>query len=614
MKKSRPRRDWPLRWKFALVYVACVVLPLGIAFSFFYANAVERLKNSHLQATRALLEQVRKELSLQVEMARSVADGLWGDLRITEALDAEPVNTSQQWDDRRMIDAALLGYRNAHWELSEIRIYHDNPYLFRGGRVLYVAPAADGSTPWPKGLEQTRPVLELRTGTLKNKPAAFLVRALHSTTDQYRKVLRLDLDMDRLDLALRNRSVGQTQARLQLVGPDGITYAASPEWRQVPPDAGEEVLDRYEDRFPEQSLLSGWTLQTVVLGSDLIDEMRLLRNRFLQMLLICAFIATSVMVLFARSITKRLVLLSKTMKGSESQRLLFVPQQHGNDEIAQTIRQYNRMAERTNRLIDEVYRLGMQKNAIALEQAKAELQFLQAQVNPHFLNNVLNTIQSKCLLRDEVETASVIQSLARLFRRMVAAGADRITVREELAVVREYLLIQSYRFEDRLIWDLDVPPDVQDLMLPKMVVQILVENASVHGIERKRNKGHIRVKLRATDTCLLIRVSDNGAGIPEETLAQLQGMIKRTVPGEPLVEEDSSGAFDLREVGLKESHGQDSDQRTDVGQEHLGLDNIRRRLALYYGQAARLRIRSREGIGTTVEMRIPRETGMRGKT
>ena len=200
---------------------------------------------------------------------------------------------------------------------------------------------------------------------------------------------------------------------------------------------------------------------------------------------------------------------------------------------------------------------------------RTELALLQAQINPHFLYNTMDTIIWLIEADKQQEAVEMVSNLSSFFRHSLSRGEDVITLAEEERHVRSYLQIQHARYQDIMEYILDIDPGLHDAMLPKLTLQPLVENALYHGIKLKRAKGTIRITATPADGCVLLRVEDNGVGITPQRLAQLRDAME---------------------------------QQERVG---FGLSAVNQRLRLQFGPEYGLRLDSEEGQGTTVTARIP---------
>nr|MBR4280610.1 sensor histidine kinase [Clostridia bacterium] len=208
---------------------------------------------------------------------------------------------------------------------------------------------------------------------------------------------------------------------------------------------------------------------------------------------------------------------------------------------------------------------------------RAELELLQAQINPHFLYNTLDSIA--ILAEDEraEDVVTMVTSLSTFFRNSLNKGNDILTLGAECSQVKSYLEIQQIRYSDILRYEIDVPQELMDCMVPKLILQPLVENALYHGIKNRRGMGTIHVTGEERDGNLLLKVTDNGAGMDEERVRELQ-----------------AGIYEDKHTGL-------------------GLVNVHKRIRLYCGAPYGLSFESASGKGTVVSVLLPMNRGMAEK-
>ncbi|MEY8317074.1 sensor histidine kinase [Oscillospiraceae bacterium 50-58] len=200
---------------------------------------------------------------------------------------------------------------------------------------------------------------------------------------------------------------------------------------------------------------------------------------------------------------------------------------------------------------------------------RTELALIQAQVNPHFLYNTMDTIIWLIEAEKTEEAVEMVSNLSAFFRHSLSRGQDIITLREEEEHVCSYLQIQQARYKDIMRYTVNIAPELRSAMIPKLTLQPLVENALYHGVKLKRGLGHIYVTGRGEGDEILLQVTDDGVGIPPEWLAQLTRSIE---------------------------------QGERVG---FGLSTVHERVQLFFGPSYGLSISSQPGAGTTISIRIP---------
>lgn len=278
---------------------------------------------------------------------------------------------------------------------------------------------------------------------------------------------------------------------------------------------------------------------------------------------------------FNRSFTQRISELSKVFETVGGEHLVPISYVRGKDEIGSLMRNYNRMVARTNELIQIVYKNKIKEQEMLVERQNAELLALHSQINPHFLFNALESIRMHSLLKNEYETADMVEKLALMQRQYVEWGNDSVEIRREMEFVRAYLGLQKYRFGERLSYSLEVEEDCLDIKIPKMTVVTFVENACVHGIEAKTAPGWIFVRICQKQKALYLEVEDTGCGM------------------------DASQMQELKERMLNAS----IDMLKDGGR--VGIINACLRLKMVFGEQVAFDIEGEQGVGTTVSIRMP---------
>jgi two-component system, sensor histidine kinase YesM len=238
------------------------------------------------------------------------------------------------------------------------------------------------------------------------------------------------------------------------------------------------------------------------------------------------------------------------------------------DEITELGMSFNIMIGRIRELLDA--KVKEQENL-----KMAELRTLQAQINPHFLYNTLDTIIWMSESKKNDQVIEIVKAMSNFFRISLSKGKDWITIAEEMYRTASYLTIQKMRYHDIMDYRIELDPGVSDYTVLKLVLQPLVENALYHGIKNKRQSGTITVRAKQKDENeVLLEVEDDGIGFTPEKLAKLQAEL-----------EDYSG-----------------DIRMESG---FGIGNVNQRIKLYYGKQYGLSIRSVYNVGTCVTLVMP---------
>ncbi|WP_294799051.1 sensor histidine kinase [uncultured Eubacterium sp.] len=281
-------------------------------------------------------------------------------------------------------------------------------------------------------------------------------------------------------------------------------------------------------------------------------------------LLFSAFMSAVIYFLLSRTVTRPVRRLVASMQKFEKQAETFeYKADMSNVAEFQTLStSFEHMVLMIQSLVEKVH-----NEEIVLR--KTELKALQAQINPHFLYNTLDSIQWMCEQDNSKDAVKMVGALAKLFRISISHGNEFITISDELKHAESYLIIQSYRYKNQFTYSFDVDKSVLDCMCNKITIQPFIENAIYHGLDRMVDEGEIKIIVERRGKDIAIIVKDNGLGMTEE---QCKAVLQK---------------------GRSDSKG-------------IGVKNVDDRLKIYFGEEYGITIDSELDVGTTVTIKIPK--------
>ena len=312
--------------------------------------------------------------------------------------------------------------------------------------------------------------------------------------------------------------------------------------------------------------MSPWYLRTWSSKSVALEAPNQMLKRISIIILAACLFTFGFCLLLAQQVTKPVKRMREAMryygKGDFSAKVEI----RGSDELAELSQGMNDMSEQISDLFDRIKTEESQTR-------KLELQTLVYQINPHFLYNTLDSINAIARQHDDREIAEIVTSLSRLFRLGLHQGEEFVTVRDELAHIQYYLVIQKVRFGNQLQWTIDVDDAILDLKICKFILQPIVENAIYYGVKSREEGGRIHIVGKRSGDDLSFTVEDFGEGmLPEELEGVRLRISVKTIP-----EGQTSG---------------------------FGLWNVNQRLKIYYGRDSGVHIVSVPGQGTKVTLRL----------
>ena len=309
----------------------------------------------------------------------------------------------------------------------------------------------------------------------------------------------------------------------------------------------------------------GWLLCTMVDNKQIHSHTLILMRNILIFWIVLLILAIIISYFLSYSLVKPLEALKDNMKEVEKGNMVLLPLDNKNDDFYHFKTSYNNMLEKISDIIDTIYKEQTSKR-------NAELLALQSQINPHFLYNTLDTLKWIALDYDAFEISDIVSSLSSFFRISLSDGNKIIKLEDEFEHSKNYLEIQRMRYSDILTYEINLDSSIKTSKTLKIIVQPLIENSLYHGIKNTSKKGIININGFLEDCFIVIKVEDNGIGIPEEKLINIISNLKNNIQSD-----------------------------------HYGLYNINERLKIKYGALASLNIESTYGSGTLITIKFPNE-------
>lgn len=340
-----------------------------------------------------------------------------------------------------------------------------------------------------------------------------------------------------------------------------------------------------EEHFVSKGILTSnnWRLYLLKPQKELFSNINHLRFIICGLTILLTGICMIIVIMISTQMTrslKRLAVQMNQMKEGNLDARFYYPYK---DEVGSLSKTFNFMADEVQNLVGQqnkyIQTLKEERDytaEIQRQKRQAELRALQAQINPHFLYNTLNMITWQAASQGADEISELSNSLGKFFRLSLSKGAEIITLRNEIEHIKSYLSIQEIRYAGQLCYQIQVPEEVLECKIVKLVLQPLVENAIYHGIKLKESMGHIEILVHPENSLLKIEVCDDGPGISPEALMHMNAV--------------------LAKGGASQGDG-------------YGIYNVNERIKMYFGAEYGLHYESREGFWTRAWLTIPQEGG-----
>jgi two-component system sensor histidine kinase YesM len=547
----------------------------------------ESALNEAIEQTEKNVERVRLRTAEVLNVSVELSNRLSLDSRLEDVANRRYETTYEVVETYREYDT-IRTFLDFNKEVSKIKLYVDNPTIISNWE-LFPLEESTKNTFWYQSALSGRGLngwYYFQDVTRSFNSKLSLIRKVNFPEYRSEGVLVIDVNTDYINSILRQESfetvildenkmivasnrpgmIGRLLDETHLA--KGIAFKESGTHEVMINNKDSRVF--IEEFVPETSYNKLKVISVFSIDSIMSEANRISYVGF-TVILISFIIALLLIYIICSILVKRLLGLSKQITkvstGNFDSALLV----DGNDEIGQLSRQFNQMVYNIKELMSEVEHSHEQKNQLEVKQNEIKLKMLASQINPHFLYNALESIRMKAHIRGEKEIAQTVKLLGKLMRKNLEISGKLSLLEDEIEMVRCYLEIQKFRHDERLEYELDLDPKAMQTLIPPLIIQPLVENAVIHGLERKNQGGKITVRVKIADRFLEIEVLDNGVGIPEEKL-------------------------DAIRLFLDNQEGN-----------RIGLSNVHQRIQLTYGTNYGLRIDSGDNTGTKISFIIPRE-------
>ena len=580
-----------IRQQLYTIYFAALFLPIMIIGIFLLMNTYTLLANYHrdlLESDNLRVKNVLFEITTQVY---NISENLIFDENVKEVLSTDyeqRTNLIQKAGNLTVVDNNAQN----HAEIEGIEIYTDNP-TFTDYKQFYKADEDIQKSDWyQKAISQSSVFWIPMTTTDKYGNEYWnlsLVRRIPLTDAEYNAVLVIKIS----DNYLRTRINSQEYAAMVSVNEGEVFFNSDRSQYGIKQKVSIDYDENYYQYtgtkkingvtyFVDVSTLNLYQSDSRLYICTMNDQGYVSIKRILTicvLILAVAILIPGIIIhYFTEYFTSRVLILRKAMHQASNEDYDIRSFIQGEDEISEAFSDLEIMIQNIKKKDADMYEAQINKAELLNEQQVMEFKMLASQINPHFLYNTLETIRMKAFKANDREVARAIKLLGKSMRYVLEnTGTSFTTLSKELEHIKVYLDIQKLRFTDKFDSEIEVMEDIDPgkLLILPLLLQPVVENAILHGLEEKEKGGLIHILVRkqlGEEELLCIEVSDNGNGMTEEALAFLQSTIEE------------------KDISRNKS---------------IGLYNINQRIKLTYGQKYGVKICSNIEEGTRVSLFIP---------
>lgn len=589
--------------KLILIYIVSFLLPMVLITGTLTAGLYARLTAKEFAQAETNVTRLESRINDTLNKAVDLSARIYVNDSIHRIVMNDYKSTLSIYRDYERL-AFLDDYLRSYPEIASVRLYVNNPTLLDNSFFVRETEAIRFSD-WYRRAEVLDGKLfwAWRTDDISGEPCLSLVRLVRQPkTFTYIGILCINLEGDRMDgiladepydtyIALDGSVVfgkgevgGETLTKLI---PEGLRRAAGSKRLENVRIGSSPVAVFVKSFSPKSGLFDFFQIVEAVPMSEMMNETIGLTVRTAILIAVAFGLSAAFISYFSRYFWHRVNLVrNEILKVVQNDFTLAGIR--GNDEIADIHRALGETVANIKTLINEVYRRNVERERLLSRQKDIQFKMLASQINPHFLYNTLETIRMKALENGDREVATTVKLLARILRHNLSATDNPVSLVSELEAVGSYLDIQHIRFGERVTYDIDCTCDVTNYAILPLLIQPIVENSFIHGLEDTVEGGFIYVWIGIDGGALRIIVRDNGKGIPENRLKELKEAI----------------ASARREGGQAQGEAVEL-RRKERGGGSIGLVNIDERIKLYYGDPWGIDVECPETGGTIVTVRLP---------
>lgn len=580
--------DMSLTTKLSISFFIAVIIPLLLLGNYLIYELRSAAYENAVSVSQANVERVKSRTSEVLKTAIKVSNQFMLDNQLKKILNTHYLTTFEIVTAYNNYDK-FEQYLDAYKELLNIRIYMKNPTLISNWHIFQVEQDITEQF-WYEVALESRGLINwyyIPDPTRDGEQFLSLVRSINYIDYDSSAVIVITINTDYLQEILN-----QEQSPLLLVDENNFVIASNRKifiGKKLDEILGPDIVHdlkpgTYSGQVDGQKseiyidLLLPETSQNELKFISIIPEEMIMRdaNRFVKLgsfvMSVSILIAIGLIFFFSRLLSGRFITLNNRIdqvaKGDFAAPIVI----HGNDEIGQLSRQVDRMVKNILSLMNEVEQA--QRENFELEKRQQEIRFkmLASQINPHFLFNTLESLRMKSLMKGDREIAEIIKKLGKLIRYSISVTGEMVTLQSEIEFVQHYLDIQKFRYGERLSYKLDIDPLSKHVLIHPLIIQPIVENAVIHGLQDKVGGGTVIIRTKVIDSYLHVVVQDDGIGIPADRLRRIQKSLQH----------------------LDENNGN-----------RIGLINVNHRLIISSGAESSLNIESKENKGTMVSFKLP---------
>lgn len=575
-----------IRTKLIISYLSIVIVTVLIVGVYLISRMNNIVVENAIKEGRYNNNSVKSRMEEVLKLAINTSDMIYQDDNLHSMLKREYDNYGQVVSAYNEY-TILRDYLKYYNEFNGVEMYVDNDTLLSATGIFKVTDEIRESSWYKKAIEDKGIITWLyKKDETTGNYSLSLVRAINSTSKGHIGVLVISINPNYLadivnderyktSILVDGRVIYSNDLKVGEIADLGRSEAEASYYYEINEEFDENGDHLILNTFKLDKSFNNTFQVLVNVPVDIITmESSTVINKGILIIGVAIMSSLIVILYFSKNFSDRINILRSEMHKVVKGNFNIKKSMDGNDEISEVYDDLYIMMESINKLIDEVYIRKIQQEKLMVKQKEAEFKMLASQINPHFLYNTLETIRMRAFCSGDRELASIVKKLGKIMRRNLEVSNQNVSFESELELVKNYLEIQELRFKGKVEHEFNIEVNAKKYNILPLLLQPIVENAFVHGLEGTKEKGKIIVSAFEDFGYLLVEISDNGCGMPRERLEFINDNLGKT-------------------------------NKKENGHQSIGMGNINERIKIFYGDKYGIHVFSEVNVGTKVVLVLP---------
>ncbi|SHL08710.1 two-component system, sensor histidine kinase YesM [Anaerocolumna jejuensis DSM 15929] len=573
-----------IMYKLLLVYVIIGTLPLTLLSSYMIYSTKKMIMAQHNNQVAAENRRVRNILFNTIYLATNISDSILYDRDLIKLLKENYASEEAVYKAYRSYEA-IDSIIKSYTEISNIQIYVTNKTLITSGSFVRVDGQTASSNWYKEVKDSPGKLLWVYDDTADAESSLRLIRRMPLSNTKDYAIMSISISTNYMRFIINSNSINT------ILGIDNAMSFYSNDYNEIGRPLKElyqtgniQLNTPYTLKYQGKDTLAYSTLQNAPKSKSVfqittfdplaishVTESILLN---IKVILLSFMVPLLMIVGYSIAFNRRILILRREMNKIANGDFNIIDNFNSQDELGELFKDMQKTILSIQQLNTKIYEDKLLRQKLLNYQQQMEFNLLTNQINPHFLYNTLETIRMQLSINKEYDAARIVKQLGKFMRHNIEADNSLVLLSSELEYINIYMEIQHYRFGDRVNFQItqDNESAIKDYMILPLLIQPIVENAFVHGLEGKKAGGTVVIDITSSEEYLILSITDNGLGMSENTLNAL--LISINDPG-------------------------------NKSKSHIGLHNVQQRIKLFYGEKYGLQIKTMENQFTIITVYLP---------